>query len=251
MSQTEELEERRRNEADIVRRAAERMAEKGEDMIAKTLAVQAEKRSTRSERLSQRPTQNNAPPATKPPSEKVFCECCVENILRSEVTEDRCCPECGEPIGWCSDLCYAMGNGSPEDDNIGTPPWPESRCGWCDKTAAEIAESEREEASFDEKVSLSTSLRMIGYQPSLSFRRCYHSSERNVVGCDDVTPHDATVSVRYVRESYLDCHGFWPINPAPEHAAEGRLDMDDFVEFCFFAEQAENQQDSPPSSPEG
>mmetsp|Transcript_21220 Transcript_21220/g.41314 ORF Transcript_21220/g.41314 Transcript_21220/m.41314 type:complete len:156 (+) Transcript_21220:505-972(+) len=155
-------------------------------------------------------------------------------------------------------MCYTMGNGSPDDENPDIPPWPDAECGYCGRTAFQILLDERSEGMYEDglhqTLCLAAALDRIGYEPQLSFERCYHESERNVLGCDDKTPPGTTVSVSAVREFYCECAGFMPTNSAPEHCADGRLDHDEFKVFCFFAEQPENQEDydseSCPSSQE-
>ena len=104
----------------------------------------------------------------------------------------------------------------------------------------EVAEQERLRAALAEKLSQKAGTALpvgpgIGSQPALlasellplSFARCYWESAHDRVGCDDPPPRDAAVLLRFVREQFMECKGFWPTASHPsanvpryEHTAE-------------------------------
>lgn len=104
----------------------------------------------------------------------------------------------------------------------------------------EETEQERLRAALAEKLSQKSGTAIpvgpgIGSQPvllaseilPLSFARCYWESTHDRVGCDDPPPRDAAVLLRFVREQFMECKGFWPTASHPsaavpryEHTAE-------------------------------
>ena len=62
---------------------------------------------------------------------------------------------------------------------------------------------------------------------------------------DKVPPKDARVRVDAVKEAYLECLGFWPINEAK--GGKTTLNEREFYIYCNDAEKDENQVDDPPS----
>lgn len=78
----------------------------------------------------------------------------------------------------------------------------------------------------------------------MSFARTYWASRHNKVGCDELPPGDATVPLRAVRESFMECLGFWPTasHPNPnilryqhtkDHALAEAVTVNE-IEFCLF-----------------
>jgi hypothetical protein len=104
----------------------------------------------------------------------------------------------------------------------------------------EETEQERLRAALAEKLSQKSGTAIpvgpgIGSQPvllaseilPLSFARCYWESTHDRVGCNDPPPRDAAVLLRFVREQFMECKGFWPTASHPsaavpryEHTAE-------------------------------
>lgn len=104
----------------------------------------------------------------------------------------------------------------------------------------EEAEQERLRAALAEKLLQKTGMALpvgpgIGTKKELlasellplSFARCYWESAHDRVGCDDPPPRDAAVLLRFVREQFMECKGFWPTASHPsvnvpryEHTAE-------------------------------
>jgi hypothetical protein len=102
------------------------------------------------------------------------------------------------------------------------------------------AEQDRLRAALAEKLSQKSGTALpvgpgIGSQPvllasellPLSFARCYWERVHDRVGCDDPPPRNAAVLLRFVREQFMECKGFWPTASHPsanvpryEHTAE-------------------------------
>jgi hypothetical protein len=85
----------------------------------------------------------------------------------------------------------------------------------------------------------------------LSFARSYWELNHDKAGCDDEPPPGATVPLRAVRESFMECFGFWPTasHPSPsvppyqhtrEHTSAEAAVVNE-IEFCLFCLVADEE----------